>query len=164
MVLDEVFLHHVRAGVQGRPEDAEHVSFQRVRVRRLLFISLHVGDDGQGETGQAQGHPQQVLSGVLRAQEQARENHHRYQGRARGGGEKKKKTCFETGAEFRTMRSAKERAYLRSKMRNVCCILYVQNTTCLREERAVGNKGYKCMHVYRRGGRARVEGTRVLFR
>lgn len=103
MVFDEIFLHHVGAGVQSRPKDAEHVPFERLRVRCFRFASLQIGDDGQRETGQAQRHPHQVLPGVLRFQEQAREHHHRCRGRARGAGVERKDT---KGAELSTLPSS----------------------------------------------------------
>lgn len=96
MVFDEVFLHHVGAGVQSSPEYAEHIPSERLRVRRLLFVPPKVGDDGQRETSQAKSHPHQVHVGVARAQEQAGKHHHRCQG-ARGGGSRREREKIHTG-------------------------------------------------------------------
>jgi len=93
MVLHEILLHHVRAGVQDGPQGTDHVTQESVGVRRLLSglaVSFHVGDDNECEAGKAQGYAGEVFPVVLRAQPQARDQHHRYRAAAAAPGRDQK--------------------------------------------------------------------------
>ena len=72
VIFYEVLLHNIGSGVQGRPYDAQDITLDWLRVCAPRLTPLQVGQDGEGQASQAQGHADEMLSGIPCAKQQAR--------------------------------------------------------------------------------------------